>query len=92
MAKLFLSGIRSKFITDLDDPILPLDGVNKQYVDIVAVPSGGNTGQCLVKLSDSNYDTGWSNCGGNNFPNSGMHFHGGSFTTPANAFLYGGSF
>lgn len=31
--KRFLTGIRTHVVTDLDDPILPLDAANKQYVD-----------------------------------------------------------
>ena len=42
MARTFLSGIRSKFITDLDWPVLNKDAASKEYVDAQS-GGGGNS-------------------------------------------------
>lgn len=60
MAKKFLSGIISKYITGLDDPLLLTDAVNKRWVEPKLIPNGGNYKQRLVKSSDSDYDFEWA--------------------------------
>jgi len=40
MARTFLSGIKAKFVTDLDWPVLNKDAASKEYVD--AQSGGGN--------------------------------------------------
>lgn len=60
MARKFLTGIISKFITGLDDPILPTDAVNKKWVDPKLVPSGGLYKQRLIKSSDIDYEYEWA--------------------------------
>ncbi len=41
MARKFLSGIDSKFVKNLDDPLLPLDAANRQWV--LGLLNGVNT-------------------------------------------------
>lgn len=98
--KRFLSGIRTPYLTDLDDPIMPLDAANRQWVlslitASTQLPAGGLSGYVLTKLTDADFDVGWiepSNNPGNPFGNSGMGFNGGTFTIGQNAVLSGGTF
>ncbi len=50
MAKKFLSGIKTDYITVDDDPILPTDGTNKKYVDGITLTWKGpwNVGTSYV--------------------------------------------
>lgn len=59
MAKRFLTGIISRFITITEVPVNPLDGVNKQYVDPRLIPIGGTVNQVLSKQSSTDYDVIW---------------------------------
>lgn len=98
--KRFLSGIRAPYLTDLQDPLLPLDAANRQWVlSLISassqLPVGGLTGQVLTKLTNADFDVGWvqpSTNPGNPFGNSGMFFNGGTFTGTQNAVLHGGTF
>lgn len=91
MAKSFLTGVRCPYIRIDESPLLSTDGTNKQYVDQRAVPSGGTTGQVLVKSSNSDWDVQWQNiqsgAGGGTLINIDM----GSFVDP-NGFVDCGSF
>lgn len=98
--KRFLSGIRAPYVTDLQDPLLPLDAANRQWVlglitASTQLPAGGLSGYVLTKLTDADFDVGWqqpSTNPGNLFGNSGMSFNGGTFTEGQNAVLSGGFF
>jgi hypothetical protein len=95
MSKRFLSGIKSDYVTELDDPIFPTDAANKQWVEALIslsgfLPAGGTTGQKLVKLSPADYDTGWV---ADTVQGAGhATIHGGFFTSPNNASIHGGFF
>lgn len=95
--KRFLNGIRSPYLTDLVDPLLPLDAANMQWVlaQIIAagsLPTGGATGEVLGKASNADYDVEWISGGPPFGGNSGMYFNGGTFNTPNNGRLHGGTF
>lgn len=92
MAKRFLTGIHCPNIRIDESPILPTDGTNKAYVDGRSVPSGGTTGQALVKLSNTYWDVGWSTIsGGSGGTPTLINIDMGSFLTP-NGFIDCGSF
>ena len=50
MARIFLSGINSKFVTNLDWPVLNRDAASKEYVD---ANSGGGGAGSLFPFWDS---------------------------------------
>lgn len=60
MSRKFLTSIIAKVLTGLDDPILPLDAVNKQWVDPKLVPNGGTYKQTLKKSSNVDYEYEWA--------------------------------
>ena len=96
--KRFLTGLRAPYLTDLADPLMPLDAANRQWVLslLVAsehVPPGGATGDVLTKATGADYDTAWQQpSSGGSFSDSGMYFDGGTFSSPQNAVLHGGTF
>lgn len=96
--KRFLSGIRSSFLTGLDDPLFPSDAANKSWVEAllaavgISVPAGGAEGQVLTKVTGMDYDTAWETPAASDFGNSNMSYHGGGFTTQNNGILTGGTF
>ena len=47
-------------ISGLLPPTEPTDATNKEYVDMITIPQGGNTYQILTKSSDVNYATEWT--------------------------------
>lgn len=59
MAKRFLKGLLSPFVTIEDDPIMPSDATPKSYVDERAIPIGGQPEQVLCKQSTDNFDLTW---------------------------------
>jgi len=92
MARRFLSGIDAEFVKNLEDPLLPLDAVNKQYVDFRIMPVGGLTGQVLAKSTNDDYDTEWINQSGGTPSGTNISINMGTFPEPVNASINAGSF
>lgn len=94
--KRFLVKIRAPVIILDEEPFFQNEAVNKGYVDDImnfrAVPPGGQTGQVLTKLSDSNFDTVWLNNGSGDISSgSSISIHCGTFDDP-NAKIHCGYF
>lgn len=91
MAKRFLTGIVCPEIEISNNPVNPLDGTNKQYVDLRSVPPGGSATQVLTKLSGTDYDVAWQTPSGGSGSGTLINIDMGSFNVP-NGFIDAGSF